>query len=153
MPIGTQFSEFSAMSLDDLPLFNSFLNGLAFLFLTIGFVAIKMKKTTLHRAMMMSALSVSALFLVFYVWHKIHVGGVHTPFRGEGVWRYVYLTMLFSHIVLAMGMLPMILVTFKRAIQGRFEAHRRLARWTFPIWYYVSITGVLVYCFLYVWFQ
>ncbi len=140
------------MTLDDLPLVNSFLNGTSFLLLTVGFIAVKTKRITLHRAMMVSALLVSAVFLVLYVTHKIHVGGAHTPFQGEGAWRMVYYTMLISHVILAMGMLPLIYMTVRRAIRGDFEAHKRIARWTFPIWYYVSITGVLVYCFLYVWF-
>lgn len=141
------------MTLDDLPLVNSILNGTSFLLLTVGFAAVKTKRITLHRAMMVSALLVSAVFLVLYVTHKIHVGGAHTAFRGEGAWRTVYYTMLISHVLLAIGMLPLIYVTVRRALRGDFEAHKRIARWTFPIWYYVSITGVLVYCFLYVWFQ
>jgi len=141
------------MTFDDLPLVNSILNGTSFLLLTVGFIAVKTKRINLHRAMMVSALLVSAVFLVLYVTHKIYVGGAHTAFQGQGAWRTVYYTMLISHVLLAMGMLPLIYMTVTRAIRGDFEAHKRIARWTFPIWYYVSITGVLVYCFLYVWFQ
>jgi len=141
------------MTFDDLPLVNSILNGTSFLLLTVGFIAVKTKRINLHRAMMVSALLVSAVFLVLYVTHKIYVGGAHTAFQGQGAWRTVYYTMLISHVLLAMGMLPLIYMTVTRAIRGDFEAHKLIARWTFPIWYYVSITGVLVYCFLYVWFQ
>ena len=141
------------MTLDDLPLVNSLLNATSVVLLSVGFIAVKTKRITLHRAMMVSALAVSAVFLVLYVTHKIHVGGAHTAFQGEGAWRTVYYTMLISHVLLAMGMLPLIYMTVSRAIRGNFEAHKKIARWTFPIWYYVSVTGVLVYCFLYVWFQ
>ncbi|QQL46222.1 DUF420 domain-containing protein [Sulfuriroseicoccus oceanibius] len=135
-----------------MPFVNSCLNATAVVFLTVGFIAIKMGAKELHRKMMVSAFVTSAIFLVGYVAHKIYVKGVHTPFPGEGTWKAIYLTMLASHVILAMAIVPMILITMKHAIKGDFEKHRRIARWTFPIWYYVSITGVLVYCFLYVWF-
>jgi len=140
------------MTMDDMPFVNSCLNATAVVFLTIGFIAIKLGAKELHRKMMVSAFVTSAVFLVGYVAHKIYVKGVHTPFPGEGTWKVIYLTMLASHVILAMAILPMILITMTHAIKGNFEKHRKIARWTFPIWYYVSITGVLVYCFLYVWF-
>ena len=101
---------------------------------------------------MVSAFSVSIVFLVFYVLHKYLVQGVHTPFGGEGAWRTFYYTMLVTHIVLAIAIVPLVLTTLTLAIKGKRERHRSWARWTFPIWYYVSVTGVLVYCFLYQWF-
>lgn len=140
------------MTMHDMPFVNSLLNATSVVFLTIGFIAIKSGAKELHRRMMVSAFCTSAIFLVGYVAHKIYVAGVHTPFPGDGAWKTVYLIMLATHVVLAMAMLPMILLTMKHAIKGEFEKHQRIARWTFPIWYYVSITGVLVYCFLYVWF-
>lgn len=102
---------------------------------------------------MISAFSVSVLFLFFYLLHKWLVQGVHTPFLGEGAWRAFYYTMLASHIVLAILIVPLILTTLTKAIRGKRESHRAWARWTFPIWYYVSVTGVLIYLFLYVWWQ
>jgi uncharacterized membrane protein YozB (DUF420 family) len=106
-----------------------------------------------HRACMVSAFLVSLVFLVGYVTHKILVRGMHTPFGGEGPLRTVYYLMLVTHIILAMVMGPLILRTLWLAMKGRLEQHRKWARWTFPIWYYVSVTGVLIYLFLYVWFQ
>jgi uncharacterized membrane protein YozB (DUF420 family) len=84
--------------------------------------------------------------------HKFLVKGVHTPFAGEGLWKTFYYGMLISHIILAIVILPLIFVTFNHALKGRFDRHRAWARWTFPAWFYVSVTGVLVYFFLYVWF-
>jgi uncharacterized membrane protein YozB (DUF420 family) len=94
---------------------------------------------------------VSAVFLVGYVSHKILVRGVHTPFGGEGTIRTVYFVMLFTHIILAMAIAYLVPRTFLLAIKGEYERHKAWAKWTFPIWYYVSITGVLVYFFLYQW--
>jgi uncharacterized membrane protein YozB (DUF420 family) len=100
-----------------------------------------------------TAFVTSCIFLVTYVAHKILMKGVHTPFPGEGFWRPVYYTMLFTHIVLAIVVPPLAIVTMRHALAGRYEAHRRLSKWTFPIWLYVSVTGVLVYFFLYRWFR
>jgi uncharacterized membrane protein YozB (DUF420 family) len=101
---------------------------------------------------MVSAFAVSIVFLFFYVLHKALVRGVHTPFAGEGFWKLVYYPMLLSHILLAMAIVPLVLVTLGLALRGRRERHRAWARWTFPLWYYVSVTGVLIYFFLYRWF-
>jgi uncharacterized membrane protein YozB (DUF420 family) len=100
---------------------------------------------------MLSAGFVSAVFLIGYVAHKVMVRGVHTPFGGEGAIRTVYYVMLISHILLAISIAYLVPRTFWLAIKGDFERHRKWARWTFPIWYYVSVTGVLVYLFLYRW--
>lgn len=137
---------------ESLPTVNALLNSTATILLTAGFLCIKTKREKAHRVCMLSAFAVSAVFLFFYVLHKYLVQGVHTPFAGEGLWRGVYYVMLFSHIVLAMFIVPLVLITLTLAIKGKREKHRAWARWTFPIWYYVSITGVLVYCFLYQWF-
>ena len=137
---------------ESLPTVNALLNSTATILLTVGFLCIKTKREKAHRVCMLSAFAVSAVFLFFYVLHKYLVQGVHTPFAGEGLWRGVYYVMLFSHIVLAMFIVPLVLITLTLAIKGKREKHRAWARWTFPIWYYVSITGVLVYCFLYQWF-
>lgn len=135
-----------------LPTVNAILNGIATILLTAGYVAIKRRRENAHRACMFSALCVSIVFLAFYVLHKYLVQGVHTPFAGEGAWRTFYYVMLTSHILLAIAIVPLVLTTLNLAIKGKRERHRAWARWTFPIWYYVSVTGVLVYCFLYQWF-
>ena len=140
------------MSVSDLPAFNASLNGLATLLLTAGFIFIKSGKMNAHRACMLSAFSVSVVFLITYVLHKVLVRGVHTPFGGEGFIRSVYYSMLISHILLAIIIVPLVIITLRHAIAGRLIVHRQWARWTFPIWYYVSVTGVLVYFFLYQWF-
>jgi uncharacterized membrane protein YozB (DUF420 family) len=137
---------------ESLPTVNALLNGTATILLTAGFVFIKTRREKAHRACMISAFSVSVVFLFFYVLHKYLVQGVHTPFPGEGAWRTVYYVMLISHIILAILIVPLILKTLTLAIKGKREKHRAWARWTFPIWYYVSVTGVLIYCFLYQWF-
>ena len=135
-----------------LPTINACLNGTATVLLTLGFIFIKSGKIFHHRVSMVSAFLVSVVFLAFYLLHKYLVQGVHTPFAGEGFWRAFYYGMLISHIILAIIIVPLILRTLSLAISGQYERHRAWARWTFPIWYYVSVTGVLVYCFLYQWF-
>lgn len=134
-----------------LPTLNAGLNATATLLLTIGFVCIKSGREKAHRACMLSAFGVSIAFLFFYVLHKWLVQGVHTPFAGEGAWRTIYYVMLASHIILAILIVPLVLTTLTLAIRGLRDRHRAWARWTFPIWYYVSVTGVLIYAFLYVW--
>lgn len=141
------------MSVSDLPGLNACLNGLATVFLALGMIAIKRDSKRAHGYLMGAAFVTSCVFLVSYLAHKVLVRGVHTPFLGEGFWRPVYYSMLITHIILAIAVPPMAIVTMRRALAGRYEAHRRLARWTFPIWLYVSVTGVLVYFFLYRWFQ
>jgi putative membrane protein len=140
------------MSVSDLPAVNASLNALATVLLTAGFVCIKQKRIAAHRACMVAAFAVSCVFLVTYVIHKILMRGVHTPFGGEGAIRTIYYAMLISHIILAIVIVPLAIVTLSRAAAGRFAVHKKWARWTFPLWYYVSVTGVLVYFFLYQWF-
>lgn len=135
-----------------LPTINACLNGTATVLLTLGFIFIKSGKILPHRVSMVSAFLVSVIFLAFYLLHKYLVQGVHTPFAGEGFWRSFYYGMLISHIILAIVIVPLILKTLSLAISGKYQDHKAWARWTFPIWYYVSVTGVLVYCFLYQWF-
>ncbi|MFL2843170.1 MAG: hypothetical protein CBD09_04720 [Puniceicoccaceae bacterium TMED149] len=135
-----------------LPSINAGLNGLATILLTLGYIFIRSGREQQHRTCMVSAFIVSAIFLFFYLLHKYLVQGVHTPFAGEGFWKSFYYAMLISHIILAMIIVPLILMTLSLAIRGKRETHKKWARWTFPIWYYVSVTGVLVYFFLYQWF-
>lgn len=135
-----------------LPTINAILNGIATLFLTAGFFFIMSRRERAHRTCMVSAFCISVVFLFFYVLHKYLVQGVHTPFTGEGIWRTIYYVMLISHIILAIIIVPLILTTLTLILKGKRERHKKWARWTFPIWYYVSITGVLIYLFLYQWF-
>ena len=139
------------MTVSDLPAFNATLNGIATVLLTVGFILIKSGRKEAHRTCMTAAIAVSAAFLVTYVLHKYLVQGVHTPFGGEGAIRTVYYVMLATHIFLAMVIVPLVLITFNHARKGRFETHRKWARVTFPLWYYVSVTGVLIYFCLYMW--
>ncbi len=140
------------MTTQDLPTFNAALNATATVLITLGFVFIKLGKREAHRAAMLTAGAVSAIFLVGYVTHKILMRGVHTPFGGaDPALRAFYYTMLISHIVLAIAIAYLVPRTFLFAIKGDFVTHKKWARFTFPIWYYVSVTGVLVYLFLYVW--
>ena len=140
------------MTAADLPPINASLNAIAGLLLVSGIIAIKREAKKAHGLLMGAAFVVSCVFLVFYVLHKILVHGVHTPFGGTGAWRPVYFAMLISHIILAICVPPLAIVTMRHAFAGRYDAHRRLAKITFPVWFYVSVTGVLVYFFLYRWF-
>ncbi|MBC8039731.1 MAG: DUF420 domain-containing protein [Opitutaceae bacterium] len=146
------------MTLNDIPALNAGLNALATVLMTAGFIFIKSGNKTAHRASMLSAGVVSAVFLVGYLGHKILKGmaagageAVHTQFGGEGAIRVVYYVMLITHILLAISIAYLVPKTFTLAFRGDFERHKRWARVVFPIWYYVSITGVLVYFFLYQW--
>jgi putative membrane protein len=140
------------MTAADLPPLNASLNAISGVLLAIGMIAIKREAKKLHGFLMGSAFIVSCVFLVCYVAHKVLVRGVHTPFAGAGAWRPIYYGMLTSHIILAMCVPPLAIVTMRHALAGRYDAHRRLSKITFPIWFYVSITGVLGYFFLYRWF-
>jgi putative membrane protein len=140
------------MTIQEIPTLNAALNATATVLITLGYILIKLGKREAHRAMMLTAGAVSAVFLVGYVTHKVLMHGVHTPFGGESpALRAFYFTMLFSHIVLAMAIAYLVPRTFLFAIRGDYVTHQRWARFTFPIWYYVSVTGVLVYFFVHVW--
>jgi len=140
------------MNVSDLPALNAGLNATAAILLLAGFALVKTGRKIAHRNCMAAALAVSCVFLATYVLHKILVRGVHTPFGGDGFWKMFYYGMLASHVLLAMVIVPLILVTMTHAIRSRHEKHRAWARWTFPLWLYVSVTGVLVYFMLYQWF-
>jgi putative membrane protein len=126
-----------------IPQFNAFLNGTAFVTLVAGLVAIRSGKKEIHRALMSLAIMLSALFLVGYVTYHSQVES--TEFGGEGMVRFVYFFILITHIILAASLAPMVLFTFTKAIRGDFKGHKRLAKWTYPIWLYVSLTGIIVY--------
>jgi uncharacterized membrane protein YozB (DUF420 family) len=135
----------------DLPPIEAALNGIATLLITAGYVFIRKGDRTAHRACMLSAAAASAVFLACYVTYHAMMHGFHTRFGGTGAIRWVYFTILWTHIPLAALIAFLDPRTFIFALKGNFERHRDRARVTFPIWYYVSVTGVLVYFFLYVW--
>lgn len=146
------------MTINDIPAINASLNALATLLISVGFILIKTGRKTAHRFAMISAGVVSAVFLVGYVGHKILKGmaagageAVHTQFGGEGPIRNVYYVMLITHVILAIAIAYLVPRTFALAFKGEFERHKKWARIVFPIWLYVSVTGVLVYFFLYQW--
>ena len=126
-----------------LPFFHAVLNGSTAILIFTGFVLIKNKKTELHKVSMLSAFSLSSIFLVSYVISKITNEPV--PFGGEGMIRDIYFFILISHILLSIPVLPLALFSIYRAMTGEIEKHKAIVKWTFPIWMYVAITGVLVY--------
>jgi uncharacterized membrane protein YozB (DUF420 family) len=134
------------MELSYLPLINSILNSICTILLLIGFVQIRRGKRQLHQKIMWAAFSVSTIFLISYLIFHYQVGSV--PFRGTGWVRPVYFTILISHIILAAAIVPLILLTLSRAVQKKFDLHRKIARITWPLWMYVSVTGVIVYLFM-----
>jgi putative membrane protein len=139
------------MEISGLPVLNASLNAAAAGFIIAGLVCIKTGRKQAHIACMATALTASAVFLVSYLIYHF-TKGEPTPFGGTGAIRMVYYVMLLTHIVLAVVNLPMIIVTVVPALRHRFDKHKRIARWTWPVWLYVSVTGILVYFFLYVWY-
>ena len=135
------------LAISDLPTVNATLNAISAVLLTIGYVLVRQRKTLAHRNCMIAAFFVSTLFLVSYLTYHYYAGS--TRFTLQGWIRPVYLSILVSHIILAFLILPLALRTLYLAVRRRFTKHRRIARWTFPIWLYVSITGVIVYWMLY----
>lgn len=130
-----------------LPALNAALNSASAVFLTAGYLFIRNKKVTAHKLCMLSAFATSTIFLISYLTYHYQVGSV--PFKGQGWIRVVYFTVLISHTILAVAIVPLVLVTLTRALKGSFERHKRIARRTLPLWLYVSITGVIVYWMLY----
>ncbi|HEV2320388.1 MAG TPA: DUF420 domain-containing protein [Verrucomicrobiae bacterium] len=141
------------MSIHDLPAVNASLNGLSATLLTVGFICIRQKRIIPHRNCMISAFCVSVIFLICYLsYHTylalvLHRGPTH--FQNPSWFRPIYLAILLTHTVLAMVIVPMILITLSRGLRERFALHKRIARWTWPLWMYVSVTGVIVYLLLY----
>ena len=135
------------LSVHELPAVNASLNALSGVLLLCGFVMMRLKRIPLHRAFMIAAFATSALFLICYVVYHAQVGSVR--FTREGSVRTLYYTILLTHVTLAIAVVPLAIITLSRGLKGRFPQHRRIARWTFPIWLYVSVTGVLVYVLLY----
>ncbi len=136
------------MSVADLPVVNACLNGLSAIFLTTGYVFIRRGNKNAHRNCMISAFVTSTIFLICYLTYHFTVKTV-THFREPAWFRPIYLTILLTHTILAVAIVPLVLVTLHRAVKGRFELHKKIARWTWPIWMYVSVTGVVIYLLLY----
>jgi putative membrane protein len=135
------------MTVHDLPAVNATLNGISGILLAIGYILIRMRRIELHRKVMITAFITSSLFLVCYVVYHAQVGSVR--FTRQGFVRPLYYTILITHVTLAVSVVPLAIITLTRGLKGRFVQHKRIARWTFPIWLYVSVTGVLVYVLLY----
>ena len=135
------------MTVHDLPAVNASLNALSGILLLTGYVLIRRRRVETHRKVMIAAFVTSSIFLVCYVVYHAQVGSVR--FTRQGFVRPVYFTILITHVTLAATVLPLALVTAARALKGDYRRHKKIARWTFPIWLYVSVTGVLVYVLLY----
>ena len=135
------------LEISDLPLLNATLNALAGILLVSAYVMIRKGNVVRHRALMLAAFSTSVLFLVSYVIYHVNIGS--RAFTGTGVIRVVYFVILITHVVLAIAIVPMAVVTLRRGLRRDDLRHKAIARWTFPIWLYVSVTGIVVYGMLY----
>jgi uncharacterized membrane protein YozB (DUF420 family) len=135
------------MTYNDLPALNALLNGTSAVLLSFGLYHIKAGRQNSHRNCMLAACVTSLLFLTSYVTYHMHAG--RTVFKNPEWFRPIYLALLLTHTVLAVVILPMVLLTLVAALRGRFERHKKIARWTWPFWMYVSVTGVVIYLLLY----
>ena len=135
------------LQLADLPALNASLNAISAVFLVSGYLFIRRGYVTFHRRCMLTALGASACFLVSYVVYHVNTGS--RPFPGIGAVRYLYFTILITHVALAATILPLALVTATRGLRAQYERHVKIARWTLPLWLYVSVTGVVIYLMLY----
>ena len=135
------------MTIQDLPALNATLNGLSAILLTSGYILIRRGHRDLHKRCMLAALTTSALFLVSYVIYHLNTGS--RPFPGQGAIRLVYFVILITHVILAAAILPLALITTARGLKDQYDRHVRIARWTLPLWMYVSVTGVVIYLMLY----
>jgi putative membrane protein len=135
------------MTVHDLPAVNATLNALSGILLLVGYTLMRRRRIDLHRTFMIAAFATSSLFLLCYLVYHAQVGSV--PFPRQGFVRPLYFAILITHVTLAATVPPLAIVTLSRGLKGRYPQHRRIARWTFPIWMYVSVTGVLVYVLLY----
>lgn len=135
------------MTVYDLPGLNATLNAISFVLLVTGYYFIRKKQWRRHRACMIAALVMSGLFLTSYVIYHAQVGSV--PFQKTGWIRTLYFAILIPHVILAVAMVPPVIITVSRGLSAKYDTHRRIARWTLPVWLYVSITGVMVYWMLY----
>lgn len=135
------------MTIGDLPALNATLNGLSAVFITTGYLLIKRGERELHKRCMLAALITSSAFLVSYVIYHANTGS--RPFPGTGIARAVYFAILITHVVLAATILPLALTTAARGLRAQYTRHVAIARWTLPLWLYVSVTGVVIYLMLY----
>jgi len=131
----------------ELPAVNATLNGISAILLTTGYLLIRRGHVVLHKRCMIAALVSSALFLTSYVIYHLHTGS--RPFPGHGAIRVIYFAILLTHVVLAAAIVPLVLITATRGLRSQFDRHARIARWTLPLWMYVSVTGVVIYLMLY----
>ena len=134
------------------PAFDAVLNGASAILVTVGYVMIRTKRILAHKACMLAAAATSAAFLISYLVYHYHLyaeGQAPLHFPGTGGPRYAYLTMLTTHTILAIVIVPLVILSLSRALRSNFTAHKRVARWTLPLWAYVSVTGVLIYVVLY----
>ena len=131
------------------PALNAFLNGSSAVLIGTGYYFIKSGRRNAHKRMMIAAFVTSTLFLISYLYYHLVLRAGVTHFQGQGIWRPVYFSILISHTFLAAVVVPFILITLYRALSGKFARHRAIARYTFPIWMYVSVTGVVIYVMLY----
>jgi putative membrane protein len=145
-PIASGF-EAVPLQIEDLPALNAALNALASVFLVTAYVLIRRGRRELHKRFMLAALATSALFLASYVTYHANAGS--RPFPGQGAIRVVYFSILIPHVLLAATILPLALITTARGLRSQFDRHVRIARWTLPLWLYVSATGVIIYLMLY----
>jgi uncharacterized membrane protein YozB (DUF420 family) len=135
------------VTFSDLPAVNASLNGLSAVFLSLGFWFIRRKNIAAHRRCMLSAVATSTLFLICYLTYHFKAG--RTVFRDPAWFKNIYRTLLLSHTLLAVIIVPMVIITLSRALRQRFDKHKKIARWTWPLWMYVSVTGVVIYFLLY----
>ena len=135
------------MTVSDLPALNATLNATSAILLAAGWILIKRGRIQAHRNVLLTACATSVLFLISYLIYHAQVGSVR--FTKQGPIRMVYFTILLTHTVLAAAIVPMVLITLSRGLRARYDTHRRIARWTMPLWLYVSVTGVIVYAMLY----
>jgi uncharacterized membrane protein YozB (DUF420 family) len=135
------------MEVTDLPALNACLNSISTVLLGAGYYFIRRREIERHKMSMLAAFVCSCLFLTSYLIYHYHVGSI--PFTGQGWIRPVYFTILITHIILAATIVPLALITLYRAWRGQFDRHKRIARWTWPLWMYVSVTGVVIYVMLY----
>jgi putative membrane protein len=135
------------MTVTDLPAVNASLNFTSAVLLTVGYIQIRRQNQNAHKNCMIAAFCTSTLFLACYLYYHYHARSTH--FVNPGWFRPIYLTILLTHTILAVVIVPMIFITFNRAFKARYELHKKIARWTWPIWMYVSVTGVVIYLLLY----
>jgi uncharacterized membrane protein YozB (DUF420 family) len=135
------------VTIAELPAVDAALNATTAVLLLIGWTLIRRGRVAQHRAVMIAAFCTSTLFLICYLTYHAHIGSKH--FTGQGAIRVVYFSILLTHTILAAAIVPMVLITLSRGLRARYDRHRAIARWTLPVWLYVSVTGVVVYAMLY----